>query len=105
MPEVGKQRGEKQAHGVVRLSREKGLAKAEGDEGDDAEINQLGDQLRLAVTAFEYFGQFERDHHGIDHQEGQQLEPAGRRQQAKAETETETETEHHHDRNREDQIL
>ena len=71
MPEVGKQRGEEQAHGVVQLFGEEIAAEAEGEKRHDTEVDHLGQQLRLAVAAFQHLGQLQADHHRVHHQESQ----------------------------------
>ena len=69
---AGRQQGrEQQPHGVERLIGEKVAAEGKGDEGNDREVDQLGQHLRLGIAALQHLGQFEADHHRVDHQKGQ----------------------------------
>ncbi|VTR69175.1 hypothetical protein DESC_730055 [Desulfosarcina cetonica] len=66
----GDQPGHQKPQGHVRLILEKDRAQAKGDEGNQAEIDQLGQDLGLGVTPLDYLLDLQGDHHGVDHEKG-----------------------------------
>ncbi len=98
----GNQSGQDQTQSHIRPVAEKGGPDNECQEGDDGKVDDLGDELGLHVAALENLADFQRDHHGIDHEEGERhdqvFEPGG------VGHDTVGKARQHHHRDGEDQV-